>query len=302
MQELTFTVASSDAVPPLVVYNIRGVRRSSVFEQGMGLQGREYVYVAVRHGADQRLPTIPLKTRGRPLRGSLVIQGDLYKNHTFHVMDLVTVMPVVTGRERLLVLEFRAPRDVTDDPARYKRPILELYPQAPPEDGPLGDDYKYATGDAPLENLLGFSMIGSVAMATPVRLSALTTDPEHSFSELLSRVHENWLAGRGAGRMKPFTVKFSQGDLKLTADNLDRLYVEESSGVMLEFAPPTLGELIADGGKQKDFARFTPPAYSGETLLLHNKNREFPDDAGHRIVQHATFIFAPGKVPDLTVA
>jgi hypothetical protein len=249
-----------------------------------------YVYVwDMQHAADPFSEAIDIGEKGKPRRGMLRIDG-ADRTYKFDKIDLISAQVGVTRRNRYRLMEFRYTLDVINDGStpvelnNNSREVLNL--------GALNEDYQYSL-DEGTENLLGFRARCGASGGSLFRFTALRNN-QNSFLKKMVAANDAQILSQ---RMIDFTVNFSKGNLKVTEENLDTWYVDESWGYLQEESQPPLMDLVSG-----DEARRTRNAISmamgdytqRELLKMDISHDPDPRDLLSQTIETSTFLFKPG--------
>src|SRR5207244_4994097 len=98
-------------------------------------------------------------------------------------------------------------------------------------------------------------------------------------------------------RMPDFTVNFSKGALKVTEENLDTWFVDESWGYLQEEPQPPLLDLVSGSAADRIRAAVSMKMddYTQRELLkLDISHDPDPREAASQTIETSTFVFKPG--------
>jgi hypothetical protein len=273
---------------------IEGYKISACWVPKQGFQGNFYVYLWERIEAATPFKGTPdLGKEGPAKRGTLQLTDDdhVYK---FEKIDASSAQLGATRRERYRLFEFRYDKALTTEEKagitlsnKSKRDLAKTA---------LGDDYKFTLSGGS-QHLLGFRARVAASGANVFRFVSLRTDT-NSFLEKIVEVNNQNVDQK---KMSDFTIKFPQGDIKVTQENLLAFYADESWGSFCKFGPAPLLDLSSDQPEQR-FVRLDPKDFSAELLLQLDAHHEHHEESFKPdTVQTATLVFKPGTYQDFKI-
>jgi hypothetical protein len=235
---------------------------------------------------------VDLGPEGKSKKGTLEI-ADAERSYKFENINLRFCEQGVTRRERYRLLEFRYDKEVLDT----KTVTLMNSSEAKLKKSGLDEDYTFSLGGG-TQQVLGFRAQVAADHATLVRFSALRCK-ENSFLEKV--VELNAEQQKDNTKMPSFTITFSQGDIEVNRENLQRIYVDESYGELRRLSLPRLSDLIA-AQPSPELSRLHLNDFTGQELLDHDTSQRFVDtQLDPKTVETATLVFEPGYKRDIKV-
>jgi hypothetical protein len=276
--------------------NVTGYAASVCFTPTMGFQGQYWFYIYDKVDAKQKPTPVSLGPVGAPTVGVLAVNGES-RNYNFPDITLQSVEPGATRRERYRTVEFSYPH--TPGTSHSIPAVLSNTGTNVLSEGLLGKDYVWGV-DTPPQHLLGFQARLSAGASVVVRFASL----RNAKNSILGRVVQmnNAQATTADQAMTPWEIKFAQGDLTITKDNLVRLFVQELYGECCKWPIPTLSDYLAPGAGPS-LARLNPPAPAADVLLSHEfeKGYDSDNDASRFTVEVCTIVFVPGHYRHLLI-
>lgn len=273
--------------------NIEGYRISACLTPTIGFQGNFYVYLWDRMEAGTPFESaVDVGPEGKAKVGTLEIV-DSERSYKFEGINLWYSEAGVTRRERYRLLEFRFDKEVLDT----KSVTLTNSSEAKLMKGGLDEDYTFSLGGG-TQQVLGFRAQVAADHATVVRFSALRCK-ENSFLEKV--IELNAEQQKDNTKMPSFTITFSQGDIEVKRENLQRIYVDESYGELRRIPLPRLSQLV-ESKFSPELSRLHMDDFSGEQLLDHDTSHQFVDtQLDPKTVETATLVFEKGYKRDIKV-
>jgi hypothetical protein len=273
-----------------------GYKISAAWTPNNGFQSYFYVYVWDMENAQTPFAqAVNVGEVGVPKRGTLVLDGH-ERHYEFKNIDLMSAQVGATRRYRYRLLEFRYDEAVVAD---GDTPInLENTGTDKTAEGGLKDSYKYALDDDS-EHLLGFRYRPIATGANVVRFSTLRNSKNCFLKKMIAANNEK----NKKQPLTEFDIQFSQGNIKVTQQNLLNMYVDESFGYMVDERQPPLSSLT-DGAAANMLAAVTcgiEDFTQRELLTLDSKPDPNPRELDPRTVETATFVFKQGNHQNLNI-
>lgn len=266
---------------------VTGYRISTCLRPGIGFGDDFYVYVCVRADPRKNPGSIHFKADAVP-RGTLQLAGGSGVEYTFPDLDLVGVDVFANQAQRTRVLEFRYDRDVSGE-STFK-PTLANNSARKVERARLGRDFEFKLGEEK-ESLLAFASRQTPQGAAAFRFSSLANNAGNSWLTKILELKNDW---------HDFEIPVGDLRLKVLQDAVDRIYVDESYGDMLNQPLPGLLSMI-NADQTNQVVRFASRAESAEDLLRRQLDDRINFNVGVDVVQTATFVFKHGSASELAV-
>jgi len=297
--KMTFKATNGDK-KTTTIQNIMGYKVTTCFTPGIGFQDRFYVYLYERVEASvtssdrEKLYISPNTSDGHHPEGQLTIDGD-HRTYNFKKIQLNNIHAGVTRRERYRLFEFGYPKNVIDDGQDELIDVKNNTSETVLNVGLLRDDYK--AGLSGTEQVLGASSSHSGSSVPIFRFSTL----RNKNNSWMKQIVETQLGQRKDEnkKMKDFTVSFTRKELKVTRENVRKIYVDESYGEMLKTPLPSLSAILDSIQSDTDLARVDWAAHSPEDLTAHEDNRGFRSYSGERTLETITLVFQQGHYQDV---
>ena len=273
---------------------IEGYKVCACWTPKLGFQGNFYVYLWERIEAATPFKGTPDVGKDGPAkRGTLQLTDD---DHVYKLekIDASSAQLGATRRERYRLFEFRYDKAITTE----EKPSISLSNKSKRdlEKTALGDDYKFSLNGSS-QQLLGFRSRVASSGANVFRFVSLRIDG-NSFLEKMIELNKQNVDQK---KMEDFTIKFPQGDIKVTQDNLLAFYADESWGSFCKNPPPALLDLSGDEPEQKN-VRLDPDDCTPLVLLQRDAHHEHHEENFKPdTVQTATLVFKPGTYQDFKI-
>lgn len=273
---------------------IEGYKISAGWVPRSGFRGNFFVYLWERIEAATPFKATPNLTKDGPGQRAALQLSDEDHTYKFDKIDAVSAQLGATRQERYRIFEFRYDKGESEEVQpnvsvanKNKRDL---------EKTALGDEYKFSISGSS-QHLLGFRSRVAASGANVFRFSSLRTD-SNSFIEKMMELNDQNVQQK---KMTDFTIKFTQGEIKVTQENLNAMYVDESWGSFTKIPPASLLDITGDTPEQ-EHVRLNLDDFSPHSLMQRDAHHEHHEENFRPdTVQTLTLVFKPGIYQDFKI-
>ena len=281
-----------------ISFHVEGYQISTRLTPDQGVAPYFRVTTVARVRSAQPLPQLRFDQAGANPSGQLSLRGN-QRTYVFPSIELIGAQTVVDRREKFLVLDF-----VYDAQTILNATFpgsLENESEAALEPGALPSQYTYGIDGENPEHLLGAMTHRTSASAVTVQFTSLR-NRWNSFLKKAVEIHDD-IAGNANAVMPTFEVSLGGDRIEVTPNNLTRMDVSETFGVLHAKALPGFVELVGEPPLERPGDRGVP-RQSHRELLNHNEvvqpNQAMDGDGP--TVESASFAFLPGNYLNLVLS